>query len=356
MSTNITELRQTQDNHFPVLLERAKAEIERALPRHLDGDRMARIALTAFRRNPALGNCDPRSVLAAVIQASQLGLEPDTLGRSYLIPYGRECQFIPGWKGLIDLVHRSGIATLWTGAVYNGDILEYGIGDSPYILHKPTGEYDPAKLSHVYAVARMKGVKFPIVEVWTMERVHQHRDRYNKQGKRHYSFAHPEMYARKVVLLQVIKYLPASPELAAAIDLNDQAELGEQNLSMDTVLEGTCSPMEPTPAKTKPTVDTRLQAVPTEPEPVSEPLTDDVEEPATPTPPLPAVINAARLEKLTILLDELDLDPQRVTQYARKIASIKGIPMRDTLADLPLELYDFLIKKLPDLAKSQAGR
>jgi recombination protein RecT len=353
MATHLAEVR--SETNFPALLERAKSEIERALPRHLDGDRMARIALTSFRRNPALGSCDPKSVLAAVIQASQLGLEPDTLGRSYLIPYGRECQFIPGWKGLTDLVHRSGIATVWTGAVYDGDVLEYGIGDSPYVLHKPTGACDPAKLTHVYAVARMKGVKFPIVEVWTVDRVNKHRDRYNKVGKKHYSFAHPEMYARKVVLLQVIKYLPASPELATAIDLNDQAELGEQNLSMENILEGSCSPVTETPpAKPKP-VDTRLRSVPTEPEPASEPLTDAVEEPAAPAPPIP-VISPAKLEKLTIILDELDLDPPRVTKYAQKIASIKGIPMRDTLADLPLEMYDFLLKKLPDLAKAQVGR
>ena len=355
MATNLAEVRSTQDNNFPALLERAKTEIERALPKHLNGDRMARIALTSFRRNPGLGNCDPRSVLAAVIQASQLGLEPDTLGRSYLIPYGRECNFIPGWKGLTDLVHRSGIATVWTGAVFDGDILEYGIGDSPYVLHKPTGECDPAKLTHVYAVARMKGVKFPIVEVWTIDRVNKHRDRYNKVGKRHYSFAHPEMYARKVVLLQVIKYLPASPELAAAIDLNDQAELGEKNLSMENVLEGTCSPVEPAPTKTKPTVDTRLRSVPTEPEPVDEPLSDEVEESVEPTPPNP-VITPAQLDKLTVILDELDLDPPRVVKYAQKIASIKGIPMQDTLADLPVELYAFLLKKLPELAQAQAGR
>jgi recombination protein RecT len=62
-------------------------EIKRALPKHLNADRMSRIALTAFRRTPKLAECDPRSVFAAVIQASQLGLEPDTLGRSYLIPY-----------------------------------------------------------------------------------------------------------------------------------------------------------------------------------------------------------------------------------------------------------------------------
>jgi phage RecT family recombinase len=72
---------------FPAMLTAWLPEIARALPKHLNADRMSRIALTAFRRTPKLAECDPRSVFAAVIQASQLGLEPDTLGRSYLIPY-----------------------------------------------------------------------------------------------------------------------------------------------------------------------------------------------------------------------------------------------------------------------------
>lgn len=76
---------------FPTLLALWKNEIVRAIPKHLNADRMSRIALTAFRRTPKLSHplCDPRSVFAAVIQASQLGLEIDTLGRAYLVPYER---------------------------------------------------------------------------------------------------------------------------------------------------------------------------------------------------------------------------------------------------------------------------
>src|SRR5689334_6268402 len=99
---------------FPAMLEQWKPEIARALPKHLNADRMTRIALTSFRRTPKLGECNPLSVFAAVIQAAQLGLEPDTLGRSYLIPYGKECQFVPGWKGLVDLMNRSGQGSAWT--------------------------------------------------------------------------------------------------------------------------------------------------------------------------------------------------------------------------------------------------
>ena len=231
-----------QESNFPALLKQFLPEIQRALPQHLNADRMSRIALTAFRRTPKLGNCDPRSVFAAVIQASQLGLEPDTLGRAFLIPYGSECQFVPGWKGLIDLLNRAGTATAWTGAVFEGDGFDYALGDSPYVKHKPMGESDPENLTHVYAIGRMKGMDYPIIEVWPTTRVVKHRDRYNKVGKKHYSYGQLEMYARKVVLLQVLKYLPASAELSQAIALNDAAEIGHQGLTVADAIEGTWAP------------------------------------------------------------------------------------------------------------------
>src|SRR6185369_356853 len=69
------------------MLEKAKPQIRMALPRHLDADRMLRISMTSIRRTPALLSCNPQSLLGAIMQASQLGLEPDgVLGLAYLIP------------------------------------------------------------------------------------------------------------------------------------------------------------------------------------------------------------------------------------------------------------------------------
>ena len=228
-----------KNTKFPAMLEQFKGEIEKVLPEHLNANRMCRVALTAFRKNKALGNCDPSSVMAAVIQASQLGLEPDTMGRSYLIPYGKECQFIPGWKGLIDLVNRSGNATVWTGAIFKGDKFDFQLGDNPYLTHKPMGGYDPDTITHVYAVGKVKDAERPIIECWPIERVIGHRDRYNKVGKRHYSYENMEMYARKIVLLQVIKYLPMSIELERAVSLNTAAEAGNQGLTVENAIDGT---------------------------------------------------------------------------------------------------------------------
>ncbi len=254
----ITTGKEEKPKDFPAMLNAWLPEIKRALPKHLNADRMSRIALTAFRRTPKLAECDPRSVFAAVIQAAQLGLEPDTLGRSYLIPYSNrkktpngwtsvmECQFVPGWKGLMDLMNRSGQGSAWTGAVFDGDEFDYQLGDSPYVRHKPMGEDNIERLTHVYAVGRAKNAEWPVIEVWTVARVRKHRDRYNKVGEKHYSYENFEMYARKVVLLQVLKYMPCSPELSIAMALNDAAEIGAQKIDLKEAIEGTWEPVAET--------------------------------------------------------------------------------------------------------------
>jgi len=243
MSQAMTPAQQQQQAGFPMMLQKYGTEIQRALPKHMSGDRLARIALTEFRKAPKLANCDPRSVFAAVIMASQLGLEPGINGQSYLIPYGSECQFVPGWKGLVELVNRTGRATAWTGAVFDGDEFEWELGDRPFVRHKPCGEDDPKKMTHVYAVGRINGIDFPIIDVWRVEKIWRHRDKHNKVGQRHYSFRHPEMYARKIPLLQVIKYLPSSVELTSALEMNHAADRGAQRLvDPITVIDGSYAP------------------------------------------------------------------------------------------------------------------
>jgi recombination protein RecT len=183
-------------------------------------------------------------VLAAVMKAAQLGLEPGINGRCYLIPYGDECQMVPGWKGLLELVNRAGRATAWTGGVFDGDAFDYELGDSPFCKHKPAGEDDPAKLLYTYAVGRIRGNEWPIIEVWPNDKLLRHRNRYNKVGKRHYSYDNWEMYARKIPLLQVLKYLPSSPELEQAIALSEQADAG---VSQGLTIDGGYTPYSPPP-------------------------------------------------------------------------------------------------------------
>jgi recombination protein RecT len=254
MATDISQMRGTaatqrqEPKDFPAMLKAFMPEIARALPKHMDADRMTRIALTAFRQNPALGNCDPKSVFAAVIMSSQLGLEIGIQGQAYLVPYGKQCQFIAGWQGLADLVSRSGRAAVWTGAVYEGDDFDYGMGSEQWIKHKAGDMHGIGKLTHLYAVGKIKGSEHSIIEVWTVKRVEAHRDRYNKVGKRHYSYENFEMYGRKIALLQVLKYMPKSVELNTIEQLDHAASAGQsQGFTLDDAIKGEYTYVAPEP-------------------------------------------------------------------------------------------------------------
>lgn len=214
---------------FNAFMQKHKSQLELALPKHLNADRMVRLSLTAFSQNPALQRCDPKTIFGSIIVASQLGLEIGVNGQGYLVPYKDKCTFVPGWKGLVDLANRGGRCTVWTGAVYEGDEFDYMLGDSPYCKHKPCGEFEESKLTHVYAIGRVKDSEMPVIEVWPIKKVHAHFKKTIVPAlqSNHYSKKHLEAYAKKVALLQVLKYMPQSIEMSNAVDVSYAAEQGK---------------------------------------------------------------------------------------------------------------------------------
>ena len=223
-----TDRRPNPVAELSVYMGKLKGQMSLALPKHMNADRMTRLALTAFSTNPDLQLCTHESIAGSIMTASQMGLEPGVNGQGYLIPYKGRCTFVPGWKGIVDIANRSGRSSVWTGAVFVGDEFDYALGDRPFITHKPGRSLgDPDDLLYVYAVGRVKDSEWPIIDVWPMEKIWAHRDHYNKVGKKHYSYQNPEMYARKIPLLQVLKYMPTSIELSAAVEVTHAAEAGK---------------------------------------------------------------------------------------------------------------------------------
>ena len=101
-------------------------EIQRALPKHLDADRLARIAMTTIRQPPKLLECNIQSLLAAVMQSAQLGLEPNILGQADIIHYGNADQFNIGYRGMIGLARRRGhIESIYAHPAYENDEFDY---------------------------------------------------------------------------------------------------------------------------------------------------------------------------------------------------------------------------------------
>lgn len=230
------------------LLEAQKSQISAALPRHMTPDRMVRVVTTEVRKNPELLACDPVSFLGAIIQCSQLGLEPgNALGHAYLIPFWnskkgcKEVQFIPGYRGLIDLARRSGqIVSISARAVHENDHFRYGYGTEEYIEHVPT-EAEPGELTHVYAVAKLKdgGIQMEVMSRAQVEAIRM-KGNNNPVWKSHYD----EM-ARKTVVRRIFKYLPVSVEMAGAALASDQADIGESQDNSQTLIDAGVTWTEP---------------------------------------------------------------------------------------------------------------
>lgn len=225
--TQVQQRDQSPVAQFSSFMDKLKPQLALALPKHMTADRMARLALTAFSTSPKLQQCEPRTIAASIMTAGQLGLEPGVNGAGYLIPYKRTCTFVPGWKGLVDLAQRSGRCTVFTGVIFRDQ--QYTFTDGArrdLVIHNETNLDEPEDITHAYAVGWVKDSSMPIIELWTVEKIKKHRDKYNKVGTDHYSFRDWEMYARKIPLLQVLKYMPASIELSNAITASHAAEEG----------------------------------------------------------------------------------------------------------------------------------
>lgn len=209
-----------------------REEFQRSLadvaPKHITKERIVKLALVAASRQPKLFECTPQSFLQSVMKSAELGLDcVGTLGQGYLVPYynGKikafECQFIVGYQGLIELARRSGnISRIESRVVYEKDefVVEYGL--EPKLIHKPYLGGDRGKIVCVYAIAELKDGSRQ-VEVMTLDEVERIRDRSKAKEGGPWVTDFAEM-ARKTVIRRLAKYLPLSPELAKAIETDDQ--------------------------------------------------------------------------------------------------------------------------------------
>ena len=200
------------------LVEKMKPQIEKALPQHIGLERFTRIALTTIRQNPQLLNCDKSSLLGSIMQAAQLGLEPNMLGSCYIIPFKdnkkgiTEATFILGYRGMIDLVRRSGnIKSIYAHEVRENDEFDYEYGLDPNLKHKPAMK-DRGNLIGFYAVAHFKdgGYQF---EFMPIEEIEKRRMRSaaarSKSSPWHSDY---EEMGKKTVIRHMFKYLPLSVE------------------------------------------------------------------------------------------------------------------------------------------------
>lgn len=209
------------------LIKAMAPEIKKALPEVITPERFTRMALSALNTTPKLRECTQMSFLSALMNAAQLGLEPNTpLGQAYLIPYNNrgtlECQFQIGYKGLIDLNYRNPqMQIISAQAVYENDVFEYELGLNPKLVHKPALENrGEVKLFYGYFKLANGGYGF---EVMSKADIDAYAKEYSKAFDSSYSPWKTNYIgmAKKTVIKQVLKYAPLKAEFSKALSTDE---------------------------------------------------------------------------------------------------------------------------------------
>lgn len=206
---------------------RTQEQLARVLPEHMKPERLLKVALSCVLKTPALLKCSQVSLLQSVMALGELGLElGSALGLAYLVPYGSTATPIIGYRGYIELARRSGTLTqIEARTVRAKDKLELRFGLDPRLEHTPSLEQDPGQIELVYGVARFKdgGVHFEMMTRTDIERI-RGRSRAGNSGPWQTDW---EEMAKKTVIRRMAKWLPLSPELARASELESESETVE---------------------------------------------------------------------------------------------------------------------------------
>ena len=203
-------------------------EFSKVLPKHITPERICRVALTNYKLNPKLAECTSTSLIAALFQSAQLGLEPGVSGQAYLIPYFNsktrkmEVQFQIGYKGLVELFYRgSNASTISVEKVCKNDTFDYELGSEGFIKHKPPLTNRGEVIAY-YAIATFKnGDK--IFKIMSKEECLEHGKTHSKMfDKKTQSFTgvwatETDAMCMKTVLIQLMKVVPKSIEIQQAL-------------------------------------------------------------------------------------------------------------------------------------------
>lgn len=233
------------------LLNTKKTEIPKMLPKHLNAERLLKVAQIAATTTPALAKCDVASLVGAIGQCAQMGLEPNTvLGHAYLVPFNTKrkdgngverwvnsVQVIIGYKGLIDLARRSGqIVSIAAHEVCEADHFDLVYGLDEKLEHRPAmGER--GEVIGFYAVAKLKdgGHCFEFMSLLQVQKIMHSTQSKGNYGPWKDNFI--EM-GRKTVIRRLAKYLPLSIEFQTAAALDGMAEAGKDQQIESTIIDG----------------------------------------------------------------------------------------------------------------------
>lgn len=218
-------------------LKEQEATFQRLLPPtiRMDADRFALMAWRAITLNPKLVQCDPNTVLGALLDAARFGLTIDGVsGKAALVPFKGKAQLIIGYKGLIELMIRSGkVVAVDAEVVRENDVFEYQLGTEARLKHVPAPK-ERGEITHAYCILHLaNGAKtFRVLSHEQLEDI-RNKSPFGHDERGPWCTHTEEMY-RKTAVRATAKTAPMSDELGRAVAQDELIESGiDQRLEVN---------------------------------------------------------------------------------------------------------------------------
>ena len=210
------------------LLKSNQAKLASALGANITPEYFSRVFLTSVERTPKLLQCSQNSLLGSLMDIAQLRLTPDgILGHAYLVPYKTTAVCIIGYKGLRELVLRTGkYRDLRSRVVYEKDKFSYSYGMNEKLEHIPA-DGDRGEPVAVWAIAEhMDGGTN--IEVMTAHAVIKHRNQYAPGWRKDDSAwqTNPDSMWEKTSIRKLCKRLSMSVEVQKILAKEERMEAG----------------------------------------------------------------------------------------------------------------------------------
>ena len=220
-----------------------KKTIQAILGKEVDQARWLRLIIGEIRRNPALAECKPDSLINAVLLAASMKIEIAP-GRSYLVPFKGECTLIIDYRQKVDLARRSGIVrAVYADVVCEADEFNLHIDSTDEVVHF---KHRPALLSSkggklvpvddrgavvlAYAIAGYTDGGMPQFAAITRRDLDAIKEKMTgnmRNPQRSPWVTHEEEMQKKTALRRLCKLLPQEEGLALSQEVDAAVEAGE---------------------------------------------------------------------------------------------------------------------------------
>ena len=231
MTNALATVEQREAHPIVVGIQSRMPAIRSMLPPGMDEQRFMAVTIQAIVKNPDILSCTPESVITAIVEAAQDGLEPTgARGGAHLVKFGSEAVLIRDYRGVIRIIIESGAASrVDARAVHRDDEFALDYASPDPVIHRPAIPATGDVIGYYALFWLPDGTKQ--AEFMSVDEIQKVRGKSRGKDSMGWTEFFDQM-ARKTVIKRGANYLNLRPDIRERLMREDSAEYEGQVVSV----------------------------------------------------------------------------------------------------------------------------